>query len=797
MSFLLGIVFGIGWTTVLSELPGYLTCGLFFLGTVLLAGLSFLPLLKRFPTYASQAVRLMAGICFGIAWASFFCGTALDDSLPKYLEKRKIQVVGVVAGLPQTTSNGVSFPFKVEQAHAGKRAVAVPEKIFLFKKHIEVQGQLIDAGLRWRFSVRLNRPHGTMNPGVFDFERWLFERGMRATGAVIEDPSPDSDNALLDGFAFSPMNAVNAVRSAIRDKINRAVPDAECAGIITALVIGDQRAIPKRSWDVFSRTGVSHLVAISGLHIALVSGLLSGIAGFLWRRSFFTRLQLPLLIPAQKVAVIVGVFTAVLYVLLAGAGIPARRTLAMIVIVGLALWTDRVVQVHKFLLSAAGLILLFDPLALHQPGFWLSFMAVAMILYVAVRHQAKPVRQGVWGHLCQWGMSFARVQVAVTVGLFALTLFFWGRASIVGPVANAVAIPLFSFIVTPLALTGSILPEPLDAWVLSVTDQLLVVFCGFLDWIGNLPYAVWTVPFPHLFLVVFAIAGVLWLLAPKGWYWRIAGAGCFLPVLALTSTSPAEGTFKATVLDVGQGGAVLVETGHHRLLFDAGPAYGQSNAADRVIIPYLKYRGIGSLDKVVVSHADSDHSGGLDALLENIPVGEVVSSMTSHSDRSPVLPCLAGAHWEWDGIHFTMLHPNAVDYTYDKKTNELSCVIKVDSHNGSLLLTGDIEEESEQDLVAGYGDRLRSDVLMSPHHGSHTSSSLPFLLAVKPKYAVFQIGYRNRYHHPHPSVVKRYKLLDTTMFRSDNDGAVQFVFDDDGISAESYRKSSSRFWRTD
>ena len=797
MSFLFGIVFGIGWTTVLSELPGYLICGLLFLVAVLLAGFSFLSLLKRFSPYASQGIRLVAGICFGMAWASFLCGTALDESLPKYLERRKIQVVGIVAGLPQTTSNGVSFPFKVEQAHAGKRAVEVPEKIFLFKKHIEENGHLIDVGQRWRFSVRLKRPHGTMNPGVFDFERWLFERGVRATGAVMEDSPPDHNNMLLDGFVFSPMNAVHAVRSAIRDKIQRAVPDAECAGIITALVIGDQRAVPRRSWDVFSRTGVSHLVAISGLHIALVAGLLSGIAGFLWRRSFFTRLQLPLLIPAQKAAVIVGVLTAVLYVLLAGAGIPARRTLAMIVIVGLALWTDRVVQVHKILLYAAVLILLFDPLALHQPGFWLSFMAVAMILYLVVRHQAEPVRQGIWARLCQWGMSFARVQIAVTVGLFALTLFFWGRASIVGPIANAVAIPLFSFIVTPLALSGSILPEPLDTWVLSATDQLLVVFCGFLDWIGNLPYSVWTVPFPSVYLVVFAIGGVLWLFAPKGWHWRIAGLGCFLPILALTSTSPEEGTFNATVLDVGQGGAVLVETSHHRMLFDTGPAFGQSNAADRVIMPYLKSRGIESLDKVVVSHADMDHSGGLDTLLENMPVDEVVSSMVSYSGRLPVHPCLAGDRWEWDGIHFTVLHPNAADYTYDKKTNELSCVVKVDSNNGSLLLTGDIEEQTEQDLVATYGDRLHSDVLMSPHHGSHTSSSLPFLMAVKPKQAVFQVGYRNRYHHPHPSVVKRYQLLDATMFRSDNDGAVLFTFDDDGISAESFRKTSPRFWYTD
>ncbi len=796
MSFLSGIILGIGWTSVLSELPGYLVCGLLFASAVLLAALSFLPILKRFSPYIQKTVRLVAGICLGIAWASFLSGKALEDSLPKYLEKRKIQVVGVVASLPHATSNGISFQFQVEEARTSKRTVAVPERIFLFKQHLEEHGQTIDVGQRWRFSVRLKRPHGTMNPGGFDFERWLFEHGLRATGSVIEDKPPDSDNTLLDAFVFTPMNLVNAIRSGLREKINQAIPDAECAGIITALVIGDQRAIPKHSWDIFSRTGVSHLVAISGLHITLVAGLLAGLAGFLWRRSFFSRLQLPLLLPAQKVAVIAGILAAIGYVLLAGAGIPARRTLAMIVIVGIALWTDRLVQVHKVLLLSAALILMSNPLALHQPGFWLSFIAVGMILYVAVRHHRHPIRMGALAHLTQWGQSFLRVQMAVTAGLFALTLFFWGRASIVGPIANALAIPLFSFLVTPLALLGSVLPGPFDTWILSSVDQVLSTFCSYLDWIGNLPYAVWTVPFPNLYLLAFAMLGALWLVAPKGWPVRIAGACCFLPILALIPTSPEEGTFKATVLDVGQGGAVLVETAHHRMLFDTGPAFGQSNAADRVIIPYLKSRGIDSLDRVVVSHADSDHSGGFDALMENIVVNDVISSMTLDAANIPAKPCLAGEGWEWDGIRFSILHPNRMDYINDLKTNELSCVIKVNSKHGSLLLTGDIEEQSEQSLVTAYGEKLHADVLLAPHHGSHTSSSMPFLTAVKPTYTIFQVGYRNPYHHPHPSVLKRYKSLDTTFFRSDSDGAVSITFDEDGIAAEAMRTASPRFWHT-
>ncbi len=796
MSFLLGFILGIGGTSIQSELPGYLICGLLFVGTVVLIVCSFLPTLKQFSPNAVTGIRLIAGICLGIAWASFFCGKILEESLPKYLEKRKIQVVGVVSSLPQTTNNGVSFQFKVEEAYAGKRTVVVPEKIFLFKQHPEENGHIIDVGQRWRFSVRLKRPHGTMNPGGFDFERWLFEQGLRATGSVVENKPPDNHNMLLDSFVFTPMNAVNAIRSGLRDKIYRAIPDAECAGIITALVIGDQRAVPRRNWDVFSRTGISHLVAISGLHITLVAGLVAGIAGFLWRRSFFTRLQLPLLLPVQKAAAVAGIFSAVLYVLLAGAGIPAKRTLAMIMIVGLALWTDRLVQVHKVLMLAAILILLFDPLALHQPGFWLSFMAVGIILYIAVRHRPSKSKTSISGRLYQWGIIFVQIQAAVTVGLFALTLFFWGRASIVGPIANAAAIPLFSFLVTPLALTGSILPEPLDAWLLSAVDQILIIFCSFLDWIGNLPFAIWTVPFPNLYLLIFAIIGGLWLFAPKGWQVRIAGICCFLPILALVPTSPKEGTFNATVLDVGQGGAVLVETAHHRLLFDTGPAFGQSNAADRVIIPYLKARGIESLDRVIVSHADSDHSGGFDALMENIPVGDVLSSMTSHTANVSIHPCLAGDSWEWDGIRFSILHPSHQEYTYFNKTNDLSCVVKVSSKNKSLLLTGDIEEQTEQHLVSAYGEEIHADVLISPHHGSHTSSSLPFLMAVKPAYAVFQVGYQNPYHHPHPSVTKRYKLLDISMFRSDYDGAVFFAFDHDGLAIEAIRKTSQKFWHT-
>lgn len=806
-SAIVGFILGIAWLQRQPTLPN--KTFLFGLGVlaVLLFSLSFLPaLIRRFPL-AKPVLRLAAGTALGILWASLLAFHTLGQNLPETLENKNLVVTGTVSSLPQAADGGVRFQFRVEKAVYQHRRLIIPDTLLLSWKHshaafIGKRAGNVLPGQKWQFNVRLKRPHGTANPDGFDYELWLFEQGIRATGYVSNDVRLPDRNELVETFVFTPMNAINVIRQQLRERIYRALPDSEYAGVIVALVIGDQKAISRSDWEIFNRTGISHLVAISGLHITLVSGLFAGLVSALWRRSFFTKKQLPLLLPAQKAAAIAGVVMALLYVALAGFGIPARRTLCMIVIVALALWTGRLTRFSRVLLAAAGIVLLFDPVALMKPGFWLSFGAVGTILYAtADRTRVLPEKDSRFSRLRHILGSAARTQWAVTVGLVPLTVLFFGRISLIGPVANAIAIPVVSLFVTPLALLGSILPSPLTEIVLTVVHTVIQTLAGILEWLGSLPFAVWSAPVPPFYLIVFATAGTLWMLAPKGWPFRGLGLLCWLPLFLCSPAHPGYGEAWITVLDVGQGSAVLVETQKHRLLFDTGPRWSANgSAAESVIYPYLKSRGIDRLDSIVVSHGDNDHSGGLLALSGKQPPAEVLSSMPPDSLLVKVLPvhrpCLAGQQWEWEGIRFEMLYPASDDYLDEnRKTNNLSCVLKVSTPKYSMLLTGDIESSEERELVNRYPDKLKANILLVPHHGSQTSSTWPFLFSVKPRFAVFQTGYLNRYGHPAKRVADRYELLDIRTYRTDRDGAIVFEMGDT-LEAESCRERQTHYWQT-
>lgn len=806
-SAIVGFIFGIAWLYQQSTLPNKaVLSGIAILSFFFLC-LSFFPQFTRRLPLAAPVSRAIAGFAFGIVWASILAFQVLNQNLPEAMENRDMVLTGTVTSLPQLSEDGVRFRFAVEKAVYENRPVTIPDKIMLSWNNghapfVGKQARNVLPGQKWQFNVRLKRPHGNANPGGFDYELWLFEQGIRATGYVSNDARLPYRNDLIEPFVFSPANMIDLIRYRLRDRIYRALPECEYAGVIVALVIGDQNAISQSDWEVFNRTGISHLVAISGLHITLVSGLFAGLASALWRRSFFTKRQLPLLLPAQKAAAVAGAFMALVYVALAGFGIPARRTLCMIAIVALALWRRQLTRFSHILLSAAGIVLFFDPVALMKPGFWLSFGAVACILYAtAGRTQRIDEKATGFVRLRHNFASAARTQWAVTVGLVPLTMLFFGRISVIGPVANAIAIPVVSLFVTPLALLGSILPSPLTGMVLKPVHAVVRLLAVFFEWLGTFPFAVWSAPAPSFYLIVFAMAGTLWMLAPKGWPLRYVGALCWFPLFLSVPTHPGYGEAHINVFDVGQGSAVFIETQKHRLLFDTGPLYlPKSDAADRTILPYLQSRGIGKLDAIIVSHGDNDHSGGLLTLTREIPVSEIHSSMPPDSLLVRVLPkhrpCLAGQRWEWEGIRFEILYPDSDDYL-DKpnKTNNLSCVLKVSNAKYSLLLTGDIESGEERELVSRHGNELQSDILIVPHHGSKTSSSWPFLFSVKPRIAVFQAGYLNRYRHPHVQVTDRYDLIETTSYRTDRDGAILFWMGDT-LEEKNYRTIRKRFWHT-
>ena len=766
--------------------------------TQLQAALPLLPILLVGALAAVLACRwrhrtpivILAGALLGVAWAGLTAHLALSNALPHKDEGRDITVTGVIASLPHRFDGGARFHFDVE--HTDTRDATVPPRIILsWYGATASDPAFIHPGERWRLVVRLQRPHGNANPHGFDYEAWLLEQGVRATGYVRP---AGSRNERLDHWTPGAGYAIERARGHLRARILSVLDGKPYAGVIVALVIGDQRGIDQDDWDVFNRTGISHLVSISGLHITMVAGLAAWMAASLWRRSFWTAAQLPLRLPAQKAAALTGAIVALLYVLLAGFGVPAQRTFYMLAVVAAAVWCGRIASSSHVLCLALGIVVLLDPWAMLWPGFWLSFGAVAAILYACsgrLGEQARGWRAGL--------LVAARTQWAVTIGLAPLTLLLFGQISLVSPLANAVAIPVISLFVTPLALVGSILPSPLADLVLGTAHLGVALLAWPLQWLAAPQLAVWTAPAPSPWILVLALLGTAWMLAPRGWPQRWAGLAAWTPLLTQLTTAPPPGAFTVTAFDVGQGMALLVETHRHRLLYDTGPQYAPgASGATRVILPYLRGRGVGRLDSLVVSHSDLDHVGGADAVLETLEVGEVVSSLPR---AHPLLRkaarhqrCLAGQGWEWDGVRFEMLAPDLASYANPRlKANARSCVLRVSAAGKAILLAGDIEAAQEAALLETRAEQLRADVLLAPHHGSGTSSSAAFLQAVGPSLGIFQVGHRNRYRHPQKKVYQRYAEHGIRRLRTDERGAVTLRFGPE-LQVETYRETRARYW---
>ncbi|BCB27534.1 DNA internalization-related competence protein ComEC/Rec2 [Sulfurimicrobium lacus] len=720
----------------------------------------------------------------GFFWAFFFAHLRLADSLPENLEGRDIQVSGVIAGLPVVNERGLRFEFDVEQVVTpGAR---VPAHIQLswydggFGKPAAYPVPDLHPGERWNLTLRLKRPHGNVNPYGFDYEAWLLERNIRATGYVREGPGNRRETARVYRFGY----LLEMARDSASRRMSKVLGERPYAGVLKALAIGEQSAITPGQWQVFLRTGVNHLMSISGTHVTMLSGLFFALTYWLWRRSQ----RLTLRLPARKAAVLAGVLAALAYAMLSGFSVPTQRTLYMLGVVALALWLGRASNAFNVLSLALLAVLLLDPWAVMSPGFWLSFGAVAVILYVSV---------GRIGRL-RWLEEWGRVQWAVTLGLVPALLAMFQQVSLISPVANALAIPLITLVVTPLTLLGTVFP--ID-FLLLAAHEVMSWCMSLLEWLSAAPAMVWQQHGPQPWTVVAAMCGVLWLLLPRGFPARWLGLVWFAPMFLILPPSPQHGELRLTVLDVGQGLAAVARTRHHALLYDAGPSYGSdADAGSRIVVPYLRGTGVSRLDGMVVSHDDIDHSGGAASVLQSVPVGWTISSLP---EGSPMLAgaankfrCFAGQKWTWDGVRFEMLHPTSDSYQYDGfKDNDRGCVLKISTSYGSVLLPADIERLSEQDLLERMPDALAADVLVVPHHGSRTSSSEAFIRAVHPATAIFTVGYRNRFGHPKEDVVERYVAQGIEIWRSDTSGSVDLRFGAGGIVLQSQRQLRQRYWQ--
>lgn len=722
-----------------------------------------------------RPLRIPCLVFCGFLWAVLQGHWILSTELSPELEKQDVVAVGYVASLPQQRGKAVRFEFAIDTLMLDGRAVAAPERVRLswFEGH-----PLLHAGERWQLNLRMKRPHGLSNPGGFDFEGWLFQHRLRATGYVVK-----GDNRVLD--TGSPFYMVDRVRQAIRDRMLAAMPNKPFASVIVALVMGDQSGVTPEQWDVFLATGTNHLIAISGMHVTWMAGMAFFVVRRLWGR--FPRAVVWL--PSPKAAAWAGFLAAALYTALAGFAVPTQRALVMTAVLMLAVMLGRRALSMRTLAVSLFAVLVYDPFAALSPGFWLSFAAVAAIFFAMHRRVAA---DGLWW---KWG----RVQWVVTLGLVPIMLVLFQRLSLIAPVANLFAVPWVSFVTVPLALIGAVLVwiiPPLGGAVLWLAHATFEWHWWPLAWLAALPWSVWTQHTPLAWTIWPALMGVVLLLAPRGLPARSMGVLLMLPMLLNRPPQPVDGEAWITLLDVGQGLSVVVRTSRHTLLFDAGPKVGETfDSGESVVIPFMRAVGRTRIDRFIVSHGDADHIGGAPSVLAQMPVKDVLSSVPDRLPAGTALECTEDHIWTWDGVRLQIFRPGADMMAASE--NDGACVLRVEAGGQVAILPADIEKRAEAVLLARHRAELDADVLVAPHHGSLTSSTVEFVDAVSPAVVLFPTGYLNRFGFPKSEVVTRYRDRGVRMYDTGRDGALTVRLGGAGLSEiEAERQFFKRFWHS-
>ncbi len=807
----------------------------FFYAAWLAAGLGGLALGLFFQRQSIQLVAVLMMVCAGLSVGFSLTGLRASafeaQGLAAALEGRDIQVTGVVQTMPQQGEDAVRFRLKVESAKLDGESVVLPPQLYLgwysgffmaprpvaapvgerriihsqespeeqverVEALLQRQPQPMRAGERWQMTVRLKAPHGNSNPHGFDYELWLWEQGLQATGSVRAGVRDTPPAKLSHNASYSPFYGVERARQSVREAIFERIASRQLAGVLAALVVGDQNAIERADWDVFRATGIAHLVSISGLHITLFAWLASRVLGWLWRRSALLTPRLCLLLPASSAAAWGGLLLAAAYATFSGLGLPAQRTILMLAVVVVLRQSGRQWAWPHIWLLAMAVVVAFDPWALLQAGFWLSFVAVGVLFAsdpgTPLRAQTGDVSAASWRparwrclpyppvwlmHIASSFWRMLREQWIITLALTPLTLLLFNQVSVVGLLANTLAIPSVTLLITPLALLGVVWAPfwDLAAWFTGVLITVLEV-------LARWPMATITQAAVPVWCAVAGVIGGLLLVMRLPWHWRVLGIPLLLPVLLWQPERPGLGEFELLAADVGQGNAVLVRTAHHALLYDAGPRFSRdSDAGHRVLVPLLRALG-ERLDMVLLSHRDADHVGGAATVLAMQPQAALSSSMEGEHELQQLRTgtrCETGQRWQWDGVDFEMLHPDPAAYDLPAKPNTLSCVLRISAaakatpsatRPVSALLVGDIEVRQEQSLLRV--GSIQSDLLLMPHHGSKTSSSGSFLDAVRPRLALVQAGYRNRFNHPAPEVLERYRERHIVVLQSAHCGAV-------------------------
>jgi competence protein ComEC len=724
-------------------------------------------------------VRLPAWGMAGFLWAVLLA--APPSAFPDALEGVELGVEGWIAAIPDREPRSIRFEFEVVRAQRGDQPVPLTGRLRLSwwddserGKNVAEQRPELRVGDRWRFMVRLKRPHGLLNPGGFDYERWLYAKGIVATGSIRASPSPQR-------LAQAERYPLDRYRQRVADTFHRLLPGNPYTGILVALAVGDEGGITPWQWDLLNRVGIGHLMSISGSHIGLVAGIVFGLIWFGWSRSPALMLRWP----ATRAAALGTILGAGGYTLLSGLSVPAQRSFLMAAVAMTALLLQRPVVPSRMLALALLAVLISDPEAPLMAGFWLSFGAVATILYSV---------SGRWREGRVLGQTLG-LQLNITLAMLPPTLVFFQQFPLWSPIANLIAIPWVDCTVLPLSLLAALagpLGDSVQTGLLDLAALTLDGLWQIMVWLDRWPGMVLYRPAPPLWTLLFALPGMALLLAPRGLPGRWLGVPLCLPLLWPPAVGPEPGGFWFTFLDAGSGPAAVVQTRHHTLVYDTGPKLGTTLDAGRaVVIPFLRRQGATQVDLLIVSHADGQHTGGVRSLRELMPVVRMLTSAPEQTPIDGAEPCRAGQTWEWDGVRFQMLHPPERGFSDDSA----SCVLRVEGTAGRVLLTGDIESGAETTLVASEGSGLAAEILVAPHHGHRNLSTVAFLNAVQPRYILLATGYRNRFGYPRPDTVARYQATGATVLDPATEGALTFrVEPGRALEPERYRRDQRRYW---
>jgi len=762
----------------------------FLLGVITLLGLPSLPeprwllaLLLLLPLLIWQrqrrVVHLIGWLLLGLLWGWWRATLLLADPLPTALEGVDLQLDAEVIGLLPPDQRPQRLLLRPLALYHHDQALPSPGLL----RVNSYQPVALQPGERWRLTVRLWQPRGLLNAGGFDYEKWLRQQRIGATGYLRATPPPQR---LAAAAAWS----LPQLRQQLANRLAATTDDPTIGALLQALVVGDRQALPAAAWEILNATGTSHLLAISGLHIGMVAGFVALLSGGIWRRCQ----RCTLAIATPRAVVLPALLAATGYALLAGGSLPTQRALLMLLVLSLAIWRQRPLATTDALALALFAVLIWDPLAPLAVSFWLSFGAVAIILY-GMQQRLRP--RG-------WWWRYGRLQWLLTLAMLPLLVLLFGRISLSAPLINLLAIPWLGGVLAlllPALLLLPLLPQ-LALPLLTLAAQLLAwLWQGLTLAAAALPAQ--PLPHPSPLLVGLALIGVGWLLAPRGWPLRWLGAIPLLVLLIGVAPAPLpSGAVAVTMLDVGQGLAVVVRSRHHQLLYDTGPRFSDRfDAGAAVVVPWLQQQGITHLDRVIVSHSDGDHAGGMAAVAAALPIDQLLAGEPQRIDagaaaalqQTPITHCYRGQQWHWDGIDFRMVWPPAeAILAHD---NDRSCVLLVSGGGHQLLLTGDISAAAEAQLLA-LEPTLRADLLFAPHHGSRTSSSGALLQQLAARWVLISNGHRRRQYFPHPSVLARYRAHAITPLESARDGAITLQWGgvDGDLIIRRGRQQLQRWW---